>query len=426
MRPQIHHHHSNMLSVEAALEKILQKFSVLESVSSIISESLGMVISEDIISHINIPPTDNSAMDGYAVISNDVKEATKQKPIFLTVTATLGAGDLPNIAVHSGTAIRIMTGAPIPAGADAVIPFEETTEMERDICNPNKHIGIKTYVQPKTYIRNCGSDVKKKEKILSVGTKITPPVIGVLASLGHTHVPVYRRPVVSIFATGNELIAPGSKLGHGKIYDSNTSGLVAAIKACGAVPNPIGIAKDNEASLTKKIYEALDSDLIISSAGVSKGDYDIVKDVLSAHGDLAFWSVRMRPAKPLAFGVLNKENGGSVPIIGLPGNPVSALVAFQQFCIAAINKMMGRPTKNFNTLEAILDDDIYNHDGRRVYARVKVRWDGSDFKASLTGSQDSNILTSLAIADGLAICPESIKVKLKGDKVTVIMLDWDG
>ena len=427
MPPQIHnHHHPNMLSVEDALSKILDAFSVLEPVSSRVTDSLGMVISRDILSDIDIPPTDNSAMDGYAVQSKDIENATVHSPVFLDVISTLAAGDIASVSIGSGTSIRIMTGAPIPEGADAVVPFEETTEMDQEISDSKREIGIKHYVPPKTYIRNRGSDIKNSDIALISGTKITPPVVGVIASLGHTHIDVYRRPVVSVLATGNELIEPGGELPPGKIFDSNTSGLVAAIKACGAIPKPVGIASDNLDSLDQKISEALDSDLIITSAGVSKGDYDIVKDVLSDHGDLAFWSVRMRPAKPLAFGTLNKSDGGKVPIIGLPGNPVSALVAFQQFCIAAINKMMGRSSKVFTTIEAILDDDIHNHDGRRVYARVKVRTDGPNFKAVLTGNQDSNVLTSLATADGLAICPENTKIKRKGDKVEVIMLGWDG
>lgn len=420
------HQHPNMLSVEEALLKILSKFSVLDATNAQLEDSIGMVTSEDVFSALDIPPTDNSAMDGYAVISKDIKKATPENPVFLHVISTIAAGEVSSLAIRPGTAIRIMTGAPIPEGADSVVPFEETTEMDHETSTSTDQIGIKISLPPETYIRNRGSDIKKLDKVISSGTKLTPPVIGVLASLGHTHVKVYRRPIISVLATGNELVNPGLELMPGKIYDSNTSGLVAAIKSCGATPRAVGIASDDLETLNNKITESLDSDLIITSAGVSKGDYDVVKDVLNSRGDLAFWSVRMRPAKPLAFGTLRKLNGENVPVIGLPGNPVSALVAFQQFCIHAINKMMGRPPKTFMKINAILENDIHNFDGRRVYARVKVRRDGNNFKAQLTGNQDSNVLTSMATADGLAICPENMEVKSKGENVEVIMLDWDG
>ena len=254
------HHHPNMLSVEDALSKILCEFSVLEPICSILEDSLGMVVSDDVFSDINIPPTDNSAMDGYAVISKDIEEATPQNPVFLDVISTLAAGEVSSVSLRPGTAIRIMTGAPIPDKADTVVPFEETTEMDNGRPEPTQEIGIKIPLPPETYIRNRGSDIKSMDKVISAGTKITPPVIGVLASLGHTNVKVHRRPIVSVLATGNELTPPGAALIQGKIYDSNTSGLVAAVKACGAIPKAIGIASDNIESLHQKITKALESD----------------------------------------------------------------------------------------------------------------------------------------------------------------------
>jgi molybdopterin molybdotransferase len=212
----------------------------------------------------------------------------------------------------------------------------------------------------------------------------------------------------------------------GKIFDSNTNALIASVIESGGIPKSLGIVRDDVDSLTRAINIAKGSDLIITSAGVSKGDYDIVKDVLSSQGKLDFWSVRMRPAKPLAFGLLdsNKNDSKKIPLIGLPGNPVSALVAFEQFCRPVIRKMLGRKYKPRPTVKAILQDSIENYDSRRVYARVKVWQENNVYLTKTSGSQGSNILSSMAYANGLAICPENETSKNFGDIVDVIMIDW--
>ena len=233
-----------------------------------------------------------------------------------------------------------------------------------------------------------------------------------------------RRPVASILATGNELIEPTAALTAGRIFDSNSYGLASAVKRAGGIPLMLGIACDNVDSIGVKINRAMDSDILITSAGVSKGDYDVVKDALARYGRIEFWSVRMRPAKPLAFGVLQGPDGKALLHLGLPGNPVSAMVAFEQFGRAAIKKMMGRPNSSIPTVEAVLEEPIQNIDGRRVYARVVVTKRNGTYYARLTGHQGSNLLTSLARANGLAICPEDLPRKDAGQKVTVQMLDW--
>ena len=417
------HHHEDMLSVEEARQQILRVFSTLDVGTFLITDSLGLVIAENVRSRINIPPLDNSAMDGYAVRSEDVKAASPKNAVNLKIIETIPAGSLPTEPIESGHASRIMTGAPIPDLADAVVPFEETTEEDFLSTTDIEEIGIKMAVPPGTNIRSKGKDIEKNDLVIEEGHIITPASVGVLASMGMSHVKAVRKPVISVLSTGDELLSPGQEPSGGKIYDRNSSSIVALISQLGAIPKYVGIAKDNMDSVRSKLAEAMGSDLIISSAGVSKGDYDMVKDVMSEHGDLQFWSVRMRPAKPLAFGILNKNSDKPVPLLGLPGNPVSSLVAFEQFCRPAILKMMGKTDLERPIIQAVLKDSIMNYDGRRVYARVVVTKTESGFVAETTGNQDSNILTSMLKANGLAICPEDEKSKNPGDIVTVVMID---
>jgi molybdopterin molybdotransferase len=248
--------------------------------------------------------------------------------------------------------------------------------------------------------------------------------LGVLASLGHSLVKVIRRPVVAVLATGDELEELGQPLGPAKIYDSNTYSVAAAVLRYGGVPRLLGIARDNLRDMEEKVARGLDADLLITSAGVSKGDYDVVKDVLMRQGHIAFWSVRMRPAKPLAFGLLRGPGDRQVPHLGLPGNPVSALVAFEAFARPAILKMLGKARLGKPTIEAVLEDPLHNNDGRRVYARVTVARRDGVFYARTTGAQGSNLLTSMAKAQGLAICPEDVPGIQAGQQVQVWMLDW--
>ena len=426
MTEHVHrHHHADMLSVEEARDRILQAFETLEPACMNITDSIGLVISEDVYSSINIPPLDNSGMDGYALRSEDVQSATLANPVSLRIVGTVPAGHLPDFVIEAGEAARIMTGAAIPDGANSVVPFEETTESEGFDRSELRDIGIRTPVKRGSDIRLAGGDVTVDQKVLQAGTLINPSTIAVLASLGRDTINVYRKPEVAILSTGDELIEPGLSSEPGKIYDSNTSGLIASVIAAGGIPKPFGIVRDNLSQLEEKISEAMNSDLVVTSAGVSKGDYDVVKDALASRGILNFWSIRMRPAKPLAFGVLNDEKLAKVtPLIGLPGNPVSSMVAFEQFCRPAIRKMLGKKSSLRPTIKATLTDHIYNHDGRRVYARVKIVNEAGSYTATTSGSQESNILTSMAYADGLAICPEDVPVKGPGESVTVIMLNW--
>ncbi len=422
-----HSHTEAMLTVEDALERILSFFEPLEPVRVPITEAGGMVITEDVVSHLDVPPMDNSAMDGYAVESQSVYGAAPHAPVTLRVVDKLAAGDLPATRVGPGTAIRIMTGAPVPPGADAVVPFEETDEVERrHKARPLNEISVRHPAGPGANVRQAGRDLSRGQTVLTAGSVIGPSQVGLLASLGHAAVSVHRRPVVAVLSTGDELVEPGLPLPQGRIYDSNSAGVAAAVTEAGGIPRQIGTARDDLESVNAKIDEGIDSDMLITSAGVSKGDFDMVKDVLTKRGSMQFWSVRMRPAKPLAFGLLGARDGSgrTVPHLGLPGNPVSALVAFEQFGRMAIAKMLGRQPATRPTVRAVLTDPIHNTDGRRVYARAVVTKRDGRYYASLTGDQSSNLLTSMAAANGLAICPEDIALKQAGDEVDVLMLRW--
>ena len=414
-----------MISVEEARERVLGYFDVLQPETRPILEADGQVLAEDVEGRFDIPPLDNSAMDGYALRTEDIRGASETLAVTLRVTGAVAAGQLPTVSVEPGTAIRIMTGAPIPEGADAVVPFEDTDEVDRRASGQSlSEIAIREDVPAAANVRPAGQDVRAGERVLDSGTVLRSAEIGVLAALGRGSVRVIRRPVAAILATGDELVEVGQDLQAGSIYDVNSYSLSVAVQRAGGVPRLLGIARDNLDDLDAKLQAGLEADILVTSAGVSKGDYDIVKDVLARRGEIELWSVRMRPAKPLAFGVLDGPDGRRVPHLGLPGNPVSALVGFEQIGRPAILKMMGKTRLARPTLRATLEEPIHNFDGRRVYARAIVtRRDGA-YYARLTGHQNSNILTSMARANGLAVCPEDVAVKEAGEEVEVQMVDW--
>jgi len=416
------HYHADMLSVEDAREKILSKFKTLNPIQINILESVGSVISENIISEINVPPLDNSAMDGYAVIKNDLLKADDENIIYLDVIEEIPAGTIPKLSLSPGQASRIMTGAPIPSGSDAVVPFEDTNELEN---NDKNKIGIKISVKNLENIRKKSEDIKKGSVIIKKGSLITSATVGVMASIGLEKVSVIRKPIIGILSTGNELLEPGEKNQDGKIYNSNTYTLSSLVTEFGATPLIQKHALDKVEDLEKKLAKLKDVDLIVTSAGVSKGDYDIVKDVLDKNGDINLWSVNMRPAKPLAFGIITID-GKKIPLLGVPGNPVSAMIAFEKFGRYAIDKMKGKPLRNRPIIKANLESDIINHDGRRLYSRVKIIVDSSSkIIAVPIKNQSSGVLTSMHEANGLAICPSDIDILKKGEKIDVEMFNWN-
>lgn len=415
-----------MISVEEALDKVLGYVGVLSEEEAPILDSLGQVLAENVASPLNVPPLDNSAMDGYAVRSSDTRGASGESPRLLRVIDTVAAGSISEYEVEPGSAIRIMTGAPVPRGADSVVPFEDTDETSRPA--PATEIGILKEVESGLNIRRAGEDIAKGSLVLRRGAVISPAEIGVLASLGRRTVRVIRRPLVAILATGNELVGAGEPLPRGKIYNSNSYSLAALVKYYGGIPKILGIAQDSEDSVVSSLRHGLEADLLITSGGVSVGDYDVVKDVLAKQGEIDFWTVRMKPGKPLAFGVIKGVRRAgtetSIPHLGLPGNPVSAMITFELFARPVILKMMGRENLARPTIEAVLEGSVVNRDLRRIFARVVVERRGGQYFARLTGPQGSGILTSVSLANGLAIIPEDREKVAAGDRVQVMMLDW--
>jgi len=317
-----------------------------------------------------------------------------------------------------GTAYRIMTGAPLPPGTDSIVRFEDTNEHMQSGQHLAR-IGVFCKVPPGHDVRRAGEDIARGQLVLNRGTTVRPQEVGVLASIGKAKARVIRRPVVAVLATGDELVEVEQPLPEGKIYNSNSFSIAAQVLRYGGIPRSLGITPDRIESIVDKVKEALDADMLITSGGVSLGDYDLVKDVLAEQGEISFWTVRMKPGKPLAFGAIQ-----GVPHLGLPGNPVSSMVTFELFARPAILKMMGKTNLSKPSVWAVLENSAENTDGRRVFARAIVRKEDDRYLARLTGPQGSGILTSLARANGLAIVPEDVERLNAGDAVQVLMLDW--
>jgi molybdopterin molybdotransferase len=421
-----------MLSVEEALQKILAEVNVLEAETGPIMETLGQVIAEDIISDINVPPLNNSAMDGFAVRSEDTRGASKKTPITLKVTDTVLAGGIAKKEVIPGMAIRIMTGAPIPSGADSVIQFEDTDDPKNKDTASNQRAGqvsIYAETKPGQNVRLAGEDIAKGNTILRKGTVIRPSEMGLMASMGRSRVKVIKRPVVAIFSTGDELIEVDKPLPEGKIHDSNAYSIAGLVKRYGGIPKMLGIAYDNEKDLVKKLEQAHDADMLLTTGGVSMGDYDMVKDILARDGEMVFWKVRVKPGKPLAFGkIKGKDKNGkvkSIPHLGLPGNATSCMVSFELFVRPALLKMMGKQNLAKPSIDVIIEDTIENDAGRRIYDRAIIEKRDGNYYARLTGPQGSGILSSMSLANGLVVIPEETARVNKGDTVQALMLDWN-
>jgi molybdopterin molybdotransferase len=412
------------MSVDEALDYILRHIAPLGSHPVPIVEALDRVLAEDVISPIHIPPFANSAMDGYAVRSEDVAQASSESPAVLKVIAEVPAGAVPDRPVEPRTGVRIMTGAPVPSGSDAVVPFELTSEGKSGVGQTAGQVAIYKPVQAGDNVREAGEDIRKRQLVLSAGHVLRPPDIGVLAAMGYPQVRVVRRPRVAILATGDELVDVNEAITPGKIRNSNEYTSIALVKRYGGVPIPLGIARDTEEDLTTKIREGLAQNvhLLLTSAGVSIGDFDMVKNVLASEGEMHFWQVAIKPGKPLAFGSV-----GKVPLLGLPGNPVAAMVAFEVFARPAILKLGGHTNWEKPSIRAILDEDVHNS-GRRHFMRAQVRREADGYRVTTRGSgvhvQGSGILSSLVWANGLVVVPEEVTFLEAGSAIDVWMLDW--
>ena len=410
-----------ILSVEDALEKILSVFHPLAEERVPVLKALGCVLAADVYAAGDIPPHANSAMDGYAVIAADTAGASPESAKTLTVIENLAAGYMAERTVTRGAAIRIMTGAPMPDGADAVIPFEDTEQT-------GDQVELFAEMAVSKNVRFAGEDVRAGTQVLAAGTRLRPQEIGMLAALGHAEVQVIRRPRVAILATGDELVDIDAPLTPGKIRNANGYSNAAQVTKCGGVPLMLGIAKDKVDDLTARIRSGIaqGADLLLTSGGVSVGDFDVVKQVLTAEGAMTFWRVRMKPGKPLAFGQLTAEIDGklrTVPVLGMPGNPVSAMVSFELFVRPAILRMRGLKDLDRQLCDAILDDPVSWKDDRRHFLRVLIEARGSGLHASLTGEQGSGILNSMVQANGFAIIPEEWSSAPAGAHVKVMFFD---
>jgi molybdopterin molybdotransferase len=411
---------SALLSVSEAKHKLLFVFNPLDREIVPLSRAVGRVLSEPIQALFDIPRFDNSSMDGFALRAADVSAARHDHAVELAVIADIPAGQITSIAVGVGQAVRIMTGAPLPSGADAVVPVEETDFNARQpgITAPEK-VNILRSVQPGENVRPKGQDVHAREIVMQAGARLRPQDIGFLAMLGMAQVPVHRLPKVAVFATGDELIPVGADLDPGKIYDSNTYTLISQVEKYGAQAINLGIVADNIEAVKACLDRAKSQnvDLIVSSAGVSVGAFDFVRHVVEQGGRLDFWRVNMRPGKPLAFG----EYRG-IPFIGLPGNPVSAFVGFEVFVRPAILKMSGfigeeRPFQKVKLLEVI------ESDGRESYLRAVVAREDGVWVAQLTGHQGSGNLRSLVQANALLLVPSGVKTLTVGAEADAWILD---
>jgi molybdopterin molybdotransferase len=405
-----------MLTVKQAQDKILKSIKILPPENVKLEQALLRVLAEDIRSRIDIPAFDNSAMDGYALQAKDALAATMLNPKVLEVIGDIKAGDVFQKKITKGKAVRIMTGGVMPAGADAVIMVEYTQKIKNGKGVPER-VKIFREVSKGENVRKRGEDVKKGELVLKKGSFIRAQELGMLASLGCKEVKVYRRPRVGILATGDELVGIDEKVKLGKVRDSNSWSLRGQVLSLGAEPVCLGIARDKRHLIRKKIKKGLEKgiDILLVSAGISVGDYDLVKDVLKELGlRMNFWKVAMRPGKPNAFGFIN-----NVPVFGLPGNPVSSMISFEQFVRPAILKMMGAKEIFRKELIAYLEEDIMKKKGFRYFLRGTLKVKGGKFYVRTTGPQGSGILKSMVKANAIIILSEERTKFKKGEQVKI-------
>ncbi len=408
---------ADWVDLKQALDIILASIRATPTEALSLDDALGRTLADDVRSPIDHPPWDNSAMDGYAVRAGDVAAATSERPVPLRLVEKVAAGGFPKLEVTEGTAIRIMTGAPIPAGADSVIRVEHTQAGSDDV------VMVMNAADARRNIRPRGEDVKRDAIALRNGTLLRPAEIGMLATIGAARVAVRRKPRVAIVSTGNELaeLVDFAEVRAGrKIVNSNSHALAAAVRATGGEPIVLGIARDERASLLEKLQRGVAADMLVTSAGASVGEHDLVKDVLEELGmKTAFWRVRVRPGSPFSFGTI-----GDVPVFGLPGNPVSALVTCELFVKPAIRRALGRrslysPTVRVRVAERIATKGALTHFLRVTLVR---RADGA-WAAELTGPQGSGMISSLVQADALLVVPEAVNELAANSEADVIRLD---
>jgi len=404
-----------MLTVTEARERILSNFQPTPTETIPLADARDRILGIDIPADGDYPPFDNSAVDGFALRAED----TSASSITLSVVADIPAGSTPTVSLRAGQAARIMTGAQLPRGADCVILVEETDFNDRSAgTTAPKTVTFTKQMVSGENVRAKGTDIHSGETVLTKRRTLKAQDLGLLATLGIANVTVNKKARVALFSSGDELLEANAPLQPGKIRDANSYSLAAAIENAGAEVVRLGVANDTRESITALLDKAASEnvDLILSSAGVSVGAFDFIKEVIDANGKMDFWKVNMRPGKPLAFGAYR-----GIPFIGLPGNPVSAFVGFEVFVRPTLERLNGKMDGSRNTVRVRTGEEIES-DGRESYLRVKIRTQNGIQTASLTGHQGSGNLLSLVQADALLIIPAGVKCVPAGSEVEAILL----
>jgi molybdopterin molybdotransferase len=414
---------ADWLSIEDALRIILENVETVDAENVPLDDALGRTLAEPVVSPIDHPPWDNSGMDGFAVHAGDVRGASEAAPVTLRIIEDIRAGDLPVRAVARGEASRIMTGAPIPTGADSVIRVEHTRAHDDVVTVFND-------ADAQRNVRARGEDVRAGSLVFEGGVLLGPAQIGVLAMLGVSAPRVAARPRVAVLATGNELVEVDrlhDVMAGTHIINSNTPALAAALRATACEPVPLGIARDDMSDLLERLLSADSADALITTAGASVGEHDLVKDALEQLGcRTLFWRVKIRPGSPFSFGLIPRAGRAALPVFGLPGNPVSALVTFEILVRPALRRLQGRSRIHPRVLRARAGERIRSPAGLVRFLRVRIERgeDGAD-RVFLTGAQGSGILTSIAAADGLLVVPLDVDEMQEGESVQVVLLGSD-
>lgn len=404
-----------MLTIEEAQARILDDVPRVRSEDVPLDQAYGRWLAEPLVALDSLPPWDNSGMDGYAVCAADLAGASPESPVSLTLLETIGAGGWPTQAVRPGAASAVMTGAPIPQGADSVVMIEDTDGAR------SGSVVVRAAARVGQHIRPAGDDVKKGTTVLARGTRLGPVQVGLASALGYGRLAVARRPRVVILSTGDEVVAPGRPLAPGQIWSSNNASLVGLAREAGVEVVDGGIVPDTFEATVKALRDAvgLGVDAVITTGGVSVGEFDFVKDAIAGLGGrVEFWKVKMKPGKPLAYGRV-----GKVPLFGLPGNPVSCIVNFHQFVRPWLLACMGASRSFLPVLEATAGEDLHERPGRFSLMRVKLAWKGGKLVATSAGNPSSGAMLSMSRAHGYALFADTSEGARAGESVRVQLID---
>ena len=413
------------LSVDDALDRILRGFAPLPPQDVALDQALGLVAADDVLARDNVPGFDNSAYDGYAVQAADLAEASPDTPARLRVVDEIPAGRVSPVTLQPGEAARIMTGAPVPAGADTVVAFEDTDRTDwgylgtdpRSNDADRRMVAVLERADPGENVRPAGGDISARSVVIEAGRRLGPAEIGVLGSVGVSTVRAHPRATAAIVPTGDEIVEIDAGIHAGQVRNSNAWALEAATTALGAEPRRLPITGDTIEALQAAMTEGAASDVIVTIGGVSMGDYDLVTNVLGSEGRMDFWQVNMRPGKPLAFGQVH-----GTPVIGLPGNPVSSMVCFALFVRPALLRLMGHRDLTHPRVQAIAGEPLGSAQGKRTFLRVQVKRTNDGLVCTSAGDQSSYRMSSLVAGNGLAVLREDQNIA-PGEPVDVLALD---